>query len=97
MLKSERITDHESRTPKKRNGQTNPTLRKLNAPKENGLVLPQSEDGGSKRSAVNGQPSTVSGGRSVARRRVYRHWRVRRRWTSGTPPRRVVITGNIGR
>ena len=61
MLKSERITDHESQTPKKRNGQTNPTLRKLNAPKENGRVLPQSGDGWSKRSAISCQRRAVSG------------------------------------
>ena len=30
---------------KKRNGQTNPTFHKINAPKENGRVLPQSGHG----------------------------------------------------
>ena len=50
---------------KKRNGQTNPLLRKLNAARENGLVLPQSRHGWSKRSKISGQPSAVSYQRSA--------------------------------
>ncbi len=45
---------------KKRNGQTNPLLRKLNAGRENGGVLPQSGDGGSKRAALGTQRSALS-------------------------------------
>ena len=45
MSRSERITDNESRTPRKLNGQTNPNFRKLNAPTALGLVLPQSGHG----------------------------------------------------
>ncbi len=46
---------------KKRNGKTNPPLRKLNAAKENGRVLRQSGDGSDKRSAISSQPSAVGG------------------------------------
>ena len=50
---------------KKRNGQTNPTLRKINAARENGRVLPQSGHGWSKRFAISGQLSEVSDWRSA--------------------------------
>ncbi len=76
----------QSETAKKRNGQTNPTLRKLNAPRENGLVLPQSGDGrrrgapavGSERSASSCQPSAIS-----------------RRWFTGASVLAVVIVARL--
>ncbi len=40
-----RVTPDESRTTRKRNGQTNPPLRKLYAANENGRMLPQLGDG----------------------------------------------------
>ncbi len=55
----------ENESAKKRNGQTNPLLRKLNAARENGGVLPQSGDGGSKRAANSCQLSALSGQQSA--------------------------------
>ncbi len=52
---------------KKRNGQTNPPLRKINVPTENGRVLPQSGHG-RRRGAAGSRPGWALGGRLRSQR-----------------------------